>query len=79
MNGNESKTEHTDQVCPICRTKYQTLKEAPAPTCGNPNCIREARARGLPIIPQRPLPGLEPEIAEQPAPAKSKKPKRKPS
>ncbi|MBA7587169.1 hypothetical protein ES708_29187 [subsurface metagenome] len=79
MNGNESKTEHTTQACPICRTKYQALKEAPAPTCGNPNCIREARARGLPITPQRPLPGLEPEITEQPAPAKPKKSKRKQS
>lgn len=77
MNGDKSATERTDKVCPICSTLYQTSREAPAPTCGNPNCIREARARGLPITPQRPLPGLEPENIEQPALAKPTKPKRK--
>ncbi len=77
MNEDKSTTERIDEVCPICRIRYQTSKEAPAPTCGNPNCIREARARGLPITPQLPLPELEAETNEQSALAKSKKPKRK--
>ena len=39
--------------CPICRVKYQTPELEPAPTCGNPNCIREARARGMPFTAPR--------------------------
>jgi len=55
MNGDKTATKQTDKTCPICQARYQTLIAAPAPTCGNPNCIREARERGLPFTPQLPL------------------------
>jgi len=41
-------------TCPICGQYYEKSRWKPAPTCGNPNCIREARARGLPFaVPPR--------------------------
>ena len=50
MNDDKSTTELVPRVCPICQAKYQTSNERPAPTCGHPNCIREARDRGLPFV-----------------------------
>ncbi len=35
--------------CPICRKPYQLSPVVELPTCGDPLCIREARARGLPF------------------------------
>jgi len=72
MNPTE-KTELMPRLCPICNTSYQTSKHAPAPTCGNPNCIREARERGLPITPQLPLPVPEPPPAGKPKKGKARK------
>ena len=43
------KYQTVQRSCPICTTSYETLKELPAPTCGNPNCIRSAREQGLPF------------------------------
>lgn len=52
--------------CPMCRKCYPTLKARPSPTCGNPNCIREARARGLPfaVPPRSVAPGTSAEKKE---------------
>jgi len=54
--------QHTEKSCPICREVYQARIVQPAPTCGNPNCIREARERGLPfaVPPMGPVHGPEP-------------------
>jgi len=38
-----------NETCPMCGKKYVILKGILAPTCGHPNCIREARAAGLPF------------------------------
>jgi len=73
MKEDNSTTERIDEVCPICRTTYQTSKELPAPTCGHPNCIREARERGLPITPQLPLPVPEPSPVIKPKKDKARK------
>lgn len=35
--------------CPICGIPYQISLDVIMPTCGKPNCIREARSRGLPF------------------------------
>jgi len=47
------KTKIVQQTCPICRAKYFTPKDDPVPICGHPNCIREARARGMPFTAPR--------------------------
>lgn len=36
-------------TCPICGKPYQMAEPGSPPTCGDPNCIREARASGLPF------------------------------
>jgi len=77
MNNDLSTTERIDEVCPICQAKYQTSKEAPAPTCGHPNCIREARAQGKPFVVPTGKPVGSPPAATLPTPGKPKKPKRK--
>lgn len=33
--------------CPICGKPFQVDEKDPQPTCGDPNCYREARSRGL--------------------------------
>ncbi len=77
MNEDNSTTKRTNEVCPICGITYQPSRERTIPTCGKPDCVREAVKRGLPITPQQPLPRLEPETIKQPALAKPRKPKRK--
>jgi len=57
--------------CPICGTKYQTPKKLPAPTCGNPNCIREARARGLPFTTQTTKKPVKPKKPKKPKEGKA--------
>ncbi len=56
-----------ERVCPICLTSYQTPKELPAPTCGDPNCIREARASGRPFTTPRRTASEKPENSREPA------------
>lgn len=77
MDKEHSTTKLAPKVCPICQTQYTTSIERPAPTCGNPNCIREARAQGKPFaVPTGKPVGLPP-AAPLPAKGKSTKPKRK--
>jgi hypothetical protein len=35
--------------CPICGKQYQVAEGVGQPTCGDPNCIRVARASGMPF------------------------------
>lgn len=54
--------------CPICGKPYQVAELGNPPTCGDPSCIREARARGLPFIPTR----VKPESAKPAARKRTK-------
>jgi len=49
----------TPNRCPICGQTYLLPKARTSPTCGNPNCIREARARGLPFASEPILPRVK--------------------
>jgi len=72
-----SPAETRLEVCPICQVTYVTPKETPAPICGHPNCIREARAQGKPFVVPPGKPVGSPPAATLPAPGKPKKPKKK--
>jgi len=61
------------RICPICFTRYYTPDNKPAPTCGNPNCIREARGRGLPFTPPPILSGEKPSPVIKTRPGKARK------
>ncbi len=73
MTGSYATTKFIERVCPICNRRYQTPQEKPAPTCGDPFCIRKARARGLPITAQPPLPTQKPKKPKKPKKGKSTK------
>jgi len=68
------KGKSIQKSCPICGINYLTSKKLPAPTCGNPNCIREARARGLPFAPLTSKPSVKPEKPKKPKKEKPQKP-----
>ena len=65
------KSETIAMTCPICHTINLTPKKRPAPTCGNPNCIREAREQGLPFVSQPIYPDLAPKDAKKRTKGKS--------
>ncbi|GAI82440.1 unnamed protein product, partial [marine sediment metagenome] len=52
MTAKTVRTATIERSCPICHTNYPTPKKQPAPTCGNPNCIRSAREQGKPFTAQ---------------------------
>jgi len=51
--------------CPICSKPYQVAEGVLAPTCGDPDCIREARARGMPFTTPPPNAPAAPKIAKK--------------
>lgn len=75
MSEQEFTGKVVENVCPICGTHYQAPKKRPAPTCGNPNCIRTARAQGLPFVGKPPRHEKKPKKPKKPKDKKPKKPK----
>jgi len=73
MNHERYLTHQPSKTCPICQTKYRPSKGYTSPTCGNPNCIREARERGLPFASQPIHPEEKPVIAKKATTGKSRK------
>jgi len=53
MNHEQYLTRKPPNTCPICATSYYPPKGRTSPTCGKPDCIREARERGLLFASQR--------------------------
>lgn len=70
MNHPET-TKTVPMLCPICGNGYQTPKKLPAPTCGKPTCIREARDRGLPHVAKPPIKPEKPKKPKKPKKIKS--------
>ena len=75
MSEQEFAEKVRDAVCPICATRYQASRKRPAPTCGNPNCIRTARAQGFPFVGKPPCREKKPKKPKKPKDKKPKKPK----
>lgn len=73
MNDLANKSELIPGICPICGNHYEPSDERTIPTCANPNCIREAKRRGLTTETPAPTPETELETIEEPGPAKPKK------
>jgi len=72
MNHPET-TRELYTLCPICGTTYHTPENRPAPTCGSPSCIREARAQGKPFAVPTRLPEEKPEAKKKRTGKKSEK------
>ena len=77
MNDLSNKSELIPGICPICGNRYPPSEERTIPTCANPDCIREAKRRGLITETPSPIPETELETTREPALAKPKKGKRK--
>jgi len=71
MNHEKYLTHQPSKTCPICSTKYRPSKDYTRPTCGDPNCIREARGLGLPFANE---PTKKPVVPKTPKKPKKEKP-----
>jgi hypothetical protein len=41
------KPKMKTSICPVCGSSYQTPEGVTRPICGKPECVREARNRGI--------------------------------
>lgn len=73
MNADKTASPLATETCPICRTRYQPVRDRTSPTCGNPNCIRSARDQGLPFASQPIPPEEKPSPVIKKTPGKARK------
>jgi len=73
MNHEKYLTRQPPMTCPICSTSYYPPRGRTSPTCGKPDCIREARERGLPFASQPIEAVVKPVVARKATKGKSKK------